>query len=225
MAGPFANWPPTRHEFFRETRTHRPIFQGDVLENVPYIKGQAGDRPDVEPKVRIERRPMMALAYPCEMYVRGVLARLQAVVVVREGSKLGMREDWSGLFSGCPLPDLFGDGVLWAADFLTISSVDRSYLTEANRVASLTELGWAYLRQRLALYFTRVTAHLGDLQQAGRATWDETGLWEQWNALGRQSSEYQSWLDILDPQIGFTRRQALERGVRHLVASTLLGRA
>jgi hypothetical protein len=223
VAAPFSAWPPTRHEFLRESTPHRPIFQGDIFQGVPNIKAQAGDRPDADPKVRIERRPAMALAYPCEMYARGVLARLQTIAVVREGSKLGIPDDWRGAFGACPLPDLFGDRVLWAVDFRTTSSVDRSYLTEADRVATLTELGWAYLRQRLALYFARVTTHLEDLQQAGRATWDETELWEHWTALGRPSSEFQAWLDLPDPNIGFTRRQALERGMRHLVASTLVG--
>ena len=222
MTAPTADWPPTRADFFRPTTPHRPIFQGDVFVDVPYVKGQGGDRPDAEPKVRIERRPAIALTYPCEMYAHGVLARVQTIAVVREGSKLGLSDDWQGTFSACPLPGLFGDGALWGADFRTIGSVDRSYLTAANRIASLTEFGWAYLRQRLAIYFTRVTCHLEDLLQAGRATWDETELWEQWNALGRAPSAYQAWLDATDPNIGFTRRRALERGMRHLVASTLL---
>ncbi len=223
MREPGADWPLNRDAFFRQLTPRRPIFQGDVFRDVPYIKGQGGDRLDAEPKVRIERRTALALTYPCEMYARGVLARVQTVALVREGSKLGISNEWRGPFSACPLPDLFGDGMLWAADFLAIGNVDRSYLTEVNRVASLTERGWAYLRQRLAIYLTRVAIHLEDLHQAGRATWDEIELWEQWNALGRRSSEYQDWLDLPDPNIGFTRRQALERGMRHLVASALLG--
>jgi hypothetical protein len=150
---------------------------------------------------------------------------VQTIAVVREASKLTRGDLWQGVFSACPLPDLFGDGVTWGADFLTISSADRSYLTAANRIASLSEVGWAYLRQRLTLYFTRTPSHLDDLQQTGRATWDETELWEQWAALGRDPAAYQAWLDQADPRIGFTRRQALERGMRRLVASTLLGSA
>lgn len=172
--------------------------------------------------MRIERRPAIVLTYPCDMYARGLLARVQTVAVVREGSTLRVPDDWNGVFSASPLPDLFGDGVLWAADLLTIGSVDRSYLAPANRIASLTELGWAYVRQRLMLYFARGTGHLEDLVQVGRATWDETELWELWNALGREPAAYQAWLDTTDPNIGFTRRRALERGIRRLVASTLL---
>ena len=223
MTIPFASWPPSRAEFFRETTPHRPIFQGDVFASLPTLRAQAGDRPDAEPRVRIERRPAIALTYPCEMYDRGVLVRVQTVAVVREASKLTRGDLWRGVFSACPLPDLFGDGVAWGVDFLTMSSVDRSYLSKSNRLACLTELGWAYLRQRLTLYFARTPSHLDDLRQTGRPTWDETELWEQWSALGRDPSAFPAWMDQLDPLIGFTHRQALERGMLRLVASTLLG--
>jgi hypothetical protein len=222
VVGPFASWPPARDELFRATTPARPVFQGDVFRDVPSVRGQAGDRPDGDPRVRIERRLAVALTHPCEMYARGVLTRIQTVAVVREAHKLTTTNLWQGGFGACPLPDLLGDGDLWGADFRTITSVDRSYLTPANRIATLTEFGWAYLRQRLALYFTRVTTHLADLRQTGRATWDEVELWEQWNTLGREPSAYQAWLDTPDANIGFTRRQALERGMRHHVASTLL---
>ena len=166
---------------------------------------------------------VVALTYPCEMYARGVLARVQTVAVVREASKLATGDLWTGGFGACPLPDLLGDGALWAVDFRAICSVDRSYLRVSNRLACLSELGWAYLRQRLTLYFARTPSHLDDLRQTGRATWDETELWEQWSTLGRDPSAFPAWLDQLDPLIGFTRSQALERGMPRLVASTLLG--
>ncbi len=222
MAASTQQWPPSRQEFFRELSPNRPIFQGDIFGEVPMIKGLAGDRPGSDPKVRIERRFAVALTYPCEMYAGGVLVRVQAVAVVVEAHKLRVPENWSGTFSACPLPDPFGDGRLWAADFRTMSNVDRSYLTLGSRVTSLTEFGWAYLRQRIAMYFTRVSHHLEDLQQSGRVTWDEMELWERWNGLGRDPSGFQPWLDMPDPNIGFTRRHALERGMRHLVASTLV---
>jgi len=193
-----------------------------VFTEVPHVKAQAADRPGGEPKLHVERRTVMALAYPCEMYERGVLSMVQTVAVVREARKVGLPDDWSGGFAACPLPSLFADGVLWAADFRALCGVDRSFLAHTNRIATLSEIGWAYLRQRLSLYFARVTQHLDDLQQAGRATWDETEMWEQWNTLGRDPAGYQAWLDTPDPNIGFSRRRALDRGMRHLVASTLM---
>jgi hypothetical protein len=41
--------------------------------------------------------------------------------------------------------------------------------------------------------------------------------------VGRDPVASQPWLDTADRNIGFTRRQALERGMRRLVASTLIG--
>ena len=74
----------------------------------------------------------------------------------------------------------------------------------------------------MTLYFAELPV-TSTICATGRATWDETELWEQWSVLGRDPSAFSAWLDQLDPMIGFTRRQALERGMLRLVASTLLG--
>lgn len=216
-----ASWPPQRQDFFRGSSLHRPVFQGDIFENVPYVKVQAGDSPGSDPKLRVERRKVAALSFPGEMYSNGILGRVQTIAVLREAAKLGIPDDWQGAFFACPLPDLVGDGQKWIIDFRTMGNVDRSFLTPGNRMETLTEFGWAYLRQRLGIYFTRVSYHLGDLQQAGSATWQETELWEEWRAMGRAASDFHAWLDATDIEIGFTRRKALERGMYRLVASAL----
>ncbi|MDP2935402.1 MAG: hypothetical protein Q8O86_02810 [Dehalococcoidia bacterium] len=216
-----SNWPPLRQDFFRGSSLHRPVFQGDIFENVPYVKGQAGDFPGADPKLKVERRKVAALCYPCEMYSNGILARVQTIAVLREAAKLGIPDNWQGAFFSCPLPDLTSDGRTWIIDLRTMGNIDRSFLTPRNRLETLTEFGWAYLRQRLGIYFTRVSYHLGDLQQAGSVTWQETELWEQWCAMGRATEEFQQWLDTTDINIGFTRRKALERGMYRLVASAM----
>ncbi|MDO8672682.1 MAG: hypothetical protein Q7O66_14825 [Dehalococcoidia bacterium] len=169
----------------------------------------------------MERRLVVALSYPCEMYSDGILTRVQTIAVVREGYKLRIPPDWYGAFYTCPLPDLFRDGKTWGVDFRTISNVDRSFLTPANRVECLTEYAWAFLRQRLATYFTRVSCHLDDLRDAGNAAWDEVELWERWCALGRRAEDFQAWLDEMDVNIGSSRRQALQRGMTRLVISAM----
>jgi len=73
-----------------------------------------------------------------------------------------------------------------------------------------------------SIYYTRVAVHLDDCQAAGRATWEEMELWEQWTDLGRHRNQFQSWLDSFNPGIGFTHREALERGMMHLVGSALM---
>jgi hypothetical protein len=216
-------WPPTRAAFFRPLSPHRPLFQGDIFEDVPYAKVMASDRPEADPKVVHERRVVALMGYPCDIYAGGTSAKVQTIAVVREAAKLRVPPDWRGAFTVCPLPDLFGDGALWAVDFRTMGTADRFYLRPERRIACLSEFGWAYLRQRLAVYYTRVSVHLDDLAAAGRATWDEIDLWERWNAAGRAPDGFQAWLDTFDPGIGFTHRQALERGMTRLVASVLTG--
>jgi hypothetical protein len=219
----FGSWPPSRAEFFRAASPRRPLFQGDVFEDVPYVKVMAGDRPEADPKIASERRTIMLLGYPCDIYTQGALAKVQTIAIVREAEKLRVPEDWRGAFTVCPLPDLHEDGRLWAVDFRTMGTADRFYLDTAKRIACLSEFGWAYLRQRLAVYHTRVAVHLDDCRAAGRATWEEIELWEQWNELSHPTAQFQGWLDTFDPGIGFTHRQALERGMTRLVASALLG--
>jgi hypothetical protein len=217
-----AGWPPTRQEFFRTATEHRPLFQGDVLRDVPYVKVKAGDNLAADPKIQYERRIVMLLGYPCDIYEQGNLAKVQTIAVVREAEKLRVPPDWRGAFTVCPLPDLFGDGKLWAVDFRTMATSDRFYLPASHRLACLSEFGWAYLRQRIAVYQTRVAIHLDDLQAAGRATWDEIELWQQWNAMGHPTERFQPWLDTFNPGIGSTHRNALDRGMSRLVASALL---
>lgn len=219
---PWHGWPPTPDEFFLPPSPHRPIFQGDVFRDVPIVKARAGSRPEEDPKVVIERRLVMLLGFSCDVYTpTGELGRAQQVAVVREAEKLRIPPNWEGAFTACPLPDLFGDGALWAADFLALSPVDRSYLTPANRVASLSALGWAYFRQRLALCFTRALIVLEPLIQVGETTWQEIALWEEWNRRGHQPGEFQAWLDSFDPSLGFRRRVALQRGMSQILLSLL----
>jgi hypothetical protein len=193
-----------------------------VFQDVPYVKVKAGDTPDADPKTECERRLVMVVGYPCDIYEQGRLARVQTIAIVREAEKLRVPADWRGAFTVCPLPDLFEDGKLWATDFRTMGTADRFYLSSNKRIASLSQFGWVYLRQRLGVYHTRVAVHLDDLQAAGRATWEEIELWEQWNALGHDPARFQPWLDTFDPGIGFTHRNALERGMSRLVSSALM---
>lgn len=209
------SWPFDRADLLREPTDHRPVFQGDIFRNVPIIKAKAGDRPpETDPKTAVDRRTVVALDYPCDMYDHGRLIKVQTVAVVREAGKLGVPDDWDGAYSACPLPDPVGDGLLWAADFLTISPVDRAYLTPALRIASLTELGLAHLRQRIVLYATRLKVPLAAILEAGRPVWDELELWDTWTARGRRPEAFAQWLDQFDPRLGQTRRDALEAGMR-----------
>lgn len=219
-------WPYDRDALFRDPDPSRPVSQGDIFQDVPIIKARAGDRPpESDPKLSIDRRPAILIGYPCDIYDHGRLLKVQTVAVVRLASKLGVPDDWDGAFNACPLPEPMGDGQLWAADFQTISPVDRSYLSTEQRIAIMSELGLAHLRQRIALYATRLRLPLATLLTAGKAIWDEIELWEDWVRSGSPADEFQDWLDSFDTTLGRTRREALEAGERAALRAAIDGQA
>lgn len=204
------SWPYEREAILHDPKADRPIFQGDIFLHVPIIKARAGDSPpESDPKISVDRRPAMVLGYPCDIYDHGRLLRVQSLAVLREATKLGIPDDWSGGYSACPIPDPFGDGELWGVDFLTTSPVDRAYLTPDNRVASLTEVGFAHLRQRQILASTRQRVKIEAIQAGGRELWNEIELWQLWVELGRAPHEFEAWLDGHDARLGTVRRTLL----------------
>jgi hypothetical protein len=220
-----STWPPTPEEVYLDDNAGRPVFQGDIFREVPFVKVQAGDTPAADPRTRVERRYVATILHPCDMYAEasGALAKVQAVALVRTAQGTRIPDDWGGAFSVCPLPNLLGDDAMWLADFRATSNVDRSFLREDNRERSLTEFGWAVFRQRLAAASTRLMISLDDLQGVGATTWRETLLWQQWNSAGRETTEFHPWYDTADPNLGgLTRRTAVERGMYDQVRFSLV---
>jgi hypothetical protein len=201
----------------------RPVFQGDVFEDVPFVKAMAGNRSADPPRVRIERRYVAALLHPCDMYGTPgrSLNRVQVVAIVKKAD-MTVPENWGGAWSVCPLPDLFGDGEMWVIDLNRLANIDRTYLTKENRVRCLSETGWAVFRQRLANAGTRGVPRLEDLIAVGETTWQETQLETEWLSAGRTASSFEEWLEEPDPNLaGLGRLKALERGMVEGVKSSL----
>src|SRR3990170_1802145 len=206
-------WPYDRATLLIEPALHRPVFQGDLFEGVPIVKARAGDvPPESDPKLSTDRRVAMVIGYPCDIYDHGRLIKVQTVATLREGSKLGVPEDWDGAYHSCPLADPFDDGVLWAVDFLALSPVDRAYFEPQRRIASLSEIGLAHLRQRLVLYATRLRIPVEEVLASGQSLWDEIGLWDSWCAAKNPPEGFAAWLDEFDAGLRVTRRDALEAG-------------
>jgi hypothetical protein len=155
--------------------------------------------------------------YPCDIYAGSALNPVISVCQVRTGEAAGVPDDWFeksaplGAFKACPLLDLMKDGKLYATDFRVWASVPSAYLKPEGRIASLTEFGVCYLRQRLIASFARGSVSIEKLRDAHRATWDEMELWEYWNGNGLGVSDYQSWLDEMDTSLGMSPRRALDR--------------
>jgi len=222
LLGDGLSWPPEPDEYYLPAGPARPVMQGDVFGDVPFIKGRRASKPTDDPNIAVERRNVVVLGYPCDIYAQGKLVRVQTVAPVVQASKAGIPADWDGAFTMAPLPDLLGDGTMWAADLRVAANIDASYLDVANRKRCLSQLGWAAFRQRLGLAGTRLLNHLTDLVAVGQDVWHEMELWQRWNETGRSSAAFQSWLDGREANLGgFTRRHALGRGMYDVVRASL----
>lgn len=205
-------WPPEPGDYYLPPSTHRPLFQGDVFDDVPFVKAKSAGDPKHDPNIIIERRKVAVLGYPCDIYANGRPVKVQSIAPVVSAEKAGIPANWDGAFTLAPLPDLLGDGVTYAVDLRVSANIDVSYLTPEKRLRALTETGWAIFRQRMVLCDTRALIPTSPLQTIGAPTWAEIGLWQEWNEAGQDPAGFQPWLDVHDPHLGgFTRRTALER--------------
>ena len=212
--GFLSDWPPTPDDYYLELDPAHPLFQGDVFDDVPFVKVRAGNSVEAEPNIDVERRRVCALLYPCDMYNEvGVLARVQAVAIVRELTA-GERfpADWNGSFNLFPYPGLAGDDATWIADFRTTANVDRSYLRADRRVASLSMMAWAYFRQRITLNYTRANMRLARLIDNSTELWTETMLWQEWSQARGSTEGFQKWYDTSSTELtGFCPRVAVSK--------------
>lgn len=226
MTSPVTNdglsWPPLADEYYLPSGPHRPVMQGDVFDRVPFVKGARGNTLVDPPNMSAKLGLVAVLGYPCDMYSQGRLTKVQLVAPVRLADKLGIPENWDGAFTFAPLPDLLGDGQMYAADLRTAANIDAFYLDPAARVRSCSELGWAAFRQRIGLAGVRLLNHLDDLVSVGREVWDEMELWQRWNDTGARPADFQIWLDAPESNLGgFARRAALARGMTDVVRASL----
>lgn len=219
---PALSWPPTAEQYFHAAPATRPVFQGDVFDDVPVVKAKSSGNVDRDPNIVIERRMVATLGFPCDIYAAGRLVKVQTVAAVTEAAKAGIPDDWDGAFTFAPLPDLLGDGRMFAVDLRTAANIDASYLRPDRRVRCLSELGWAVFRQRMALCDTRALISFDALMKIGASTWAGLVLWERWCETGRDAAAFQQWLDEREATLGgFVRRRMLERGQHDQIRAAL----
>jgi len=194
----------------------RPVFQGDIFDDVPIVKMGAGDTATSDPKFPSpNRRSAAPILYPCDMVGPDnvSLVKAQPIALVYDAAEKGLSipPDWEGVLGVCPLPDLRGDGRMWVADFRRITTVERSYLKPERRVRCLSEYGWAVYRQRLVGALSRAVARVDDMLTVGRSTWVESQMEASWVAADRERRTFHKWLDEPEPGLPYpTRRKALE---------------
>jgi hypothetical protein len=78
------------------------------------------------------------------------------------------------------LPNLFGDGADYEADFRDTGVVLSESLHRSRRLAALTNYGVSVLQQRLVFYLTRLTVDLPTLADAFEDIAAETELQWEW---------------------------------------------
>jgi hypothetical protein len=215
-------WPPPASELYLPASKYRPTFQGDVFQDIPFVKAKASGSPEKDPNITVDRRLVAILGYPCDMYQNGKLVRVQMVAPVTEATKAGVPADWAGALGYSPLPDLLGDGVLYGVDLRAAANIDASYLTRDRRVRSLSRSGWAIFRQRMVLCATRSLVSQNVFDAIGAGLWYELELWTRWCELGGAEPTFQAWLDESVVAFGgFTRRSRLEQGQYELIRADL----
>lgn len=219
------SWPPTAQEFYRPPDPDRPLFQGDVFEDVPFVKARLNNRPDDAPNVVVERRAIILLGYPCDLYTaEGLPAKVQAVAAVTPAGRLGIPDDWSGAYNYAPLPGLI-NGQDHAVALQAPGNIDARYLTRDRRIACLSEMGWAVLRHRIMLCAARTVVLVEELMQAGRPLWAEVEMWHRWTGAGRPEADFVPWFATSSAAAGgFSPRDVLHRHGNVRQANGLLDR-
>lgn len=217
-------WPLNPDDYYLPADRHRPVMQGDVFTDVPFVKAKRANKLTDSPAMSSEPRTVAVLGYTCDIYNCDTwrLGKVQTIALIVNAEKAGIPEHWDGAFQFAPLPDLFGDGVMHAVDLRATANIDAFYLDVSRRQRCLSELGWATFRQRLGLASTRLLNHLSDLTAVGSSLWQEMDLWTRWNQSGRAAPDFQRWLDEREADLGgFTRRAALNRGMQKTVSESL----
>ncbi len=192
-----------------EVVAHRPIFSGDVFENVPVLAPRA-----TEPK----NKTVMVIQHPCAMRPNGThLAQSLLVAEVRRHPEV-IPDNWTGYGKLMPLPDLYPQyetGRRHAGAFFDHTHhVHPDDLTE--RVACLSLPGMNLLMQRWVYHSARVVVPTFTFDEVTSPVFEEADLIEEWCERGmgagrtfdEASVDVDAWLrqDVG----GMSRRDALK---------------
>ncbi|MCA1703934.1 MAG: hypothetical protein LC808_11970 [Actinobacteria bacterium] len=152
-----------------EVSQHRPLFTGDVLDDVPI--------PGVQ-----DSGPGIVVAHPCSMRGRDaqLLERILVAAVAPHDPVPASR--WAdGYLDRMPLPELRGPGAPFEVGWLDrVGRATRDRLLAATRLACLSTIGVNMLQQRLVCTFTRVEIPTALFWDAFGHTFEEADLLEEW---------------------------------------------
>ncbi len=152
-----------------EVNTRRPLFTGDVLEDIAIPGVQLGGMGII-------------VAHPCAM--RGRMARLEPAILVAavKDHEPVPPERWaSGYYGKTPVPDLLLDGALRVGLLDELGRAQTENIRGTRRLACMSELGLNILQQRLVWHLTRFEVPTHQLYEASAHTIEEAELMEDWS--------------------------------------------
>lgn len=171
-----------------EVEPHRPLFTGDVFDDVAV--------PGVQ-----DAGPAIVVAHPCAMRAGPILADRVLVAAV-EPSAMTQPKQWtSGFFDRMPLPELpTGFHVAWLD---RIGRAPTASLLGATRIACLSPVGVNLLQQRLVFHLTRFVVPTKQLWEAFGHTYEEADMLEEWlegvEEREEQTTTFEEWVRDGDP--------------------------
>lgn len=152
---------------------HRPIFTGDVFEQVR-AQGLGQTR----------TKNVIVLQHPCALRSNGMDLQPRLMVGEVRQHKVIPVEEWTGYFSKMPLPDL-NPGVTsgkrhQAAFFDEPYLVGPDDLDLDKRVACMSQTGVNLLLQRWVHHNSRAVIPTATYQEVSSPAYEETDLIEEW---------------------------------------------
>lgn len=183
-----------------EVEPNRPLFTGDVLDDVPIPGVQDAGR-------------AIVVAHPCAMRAGPTLAERVLVAAVEPAGATNPNQWASGFFDRMPLPELRGDfHVAWLDRVGRAATAD---LLSTTRVACLTPVGVNLLQQRLVFHMTRFSIPTSQLWEAFGNTYEEADMLEEWledvDDVGQQTAAFEAWIREGEPSRQIRLRDPQQR--------------
>ncbi len=176
-----------------EVSVHRPLFTGDVIDDVAIPGVQPGGA-------------AMVIAHPCSMRRGAVLSASVLVAAVRPHADVPAHKWADGYYDRMPLPEVRGAGTPFEVAWLgEIGLAQSSALVAATRIACLSPLGVNILQQRNVCNLTRVEVPTAVFWDAFAYNYEEADLLEEWteelsSAEGTDTTAatFEDWIDLED---------------------------
>lgn len=199
-----------------EVVTCRPLFTGDVLDDIEIPGVQAGG-------------PGIVVAHPCSMRGKDAVLSERLLVAAVEPADPTPAARWeTGFFDRMPLPELRGES---SFDVAWLDRIGRALSTSAVgavRLACLSQFGVNLLQQRLIYSLSRLDVPTTKLWEAFAHTYEEADLLEEWLEDGVPSADavaFETWIRDGDPSRQSRLRDPQQRAtVRADMRAELRGR-